>query len=111
MPYIHTQTTVPLSPQVREELTGDLGQAVRALGKSEDWLMLRFEEKARYQYAELLREMFEKGLRITFGSDSHGAYNDNRMGTGRGDLLIEKYLLAAGFKDGDFYTLQDRDLW
>ena len=31
MPYIHTQTTVPLSPRVREELTGDLGQAVRIL--------------------------------------------------------------------------------
>ena len=44
MPYIHTQTTVPLSPRVREELTGDLGQAVRILGKSENWLMLRFEE-------------------------------------------------------------------
>ena len=44
MPYIHTQTTVPLSPRVREELTGDLGQAVKILGKSEEWLMLRFDE-------------------------------------------------------------------
>ena len=44
MPYIHTQTTVPLSPRVREELTGDLGKAVQVLGKSENWLMLRFEE-------------------------------------------------------------------
>ena len=74
-------------------------------------VMLLFSEKERYRYAEFLREMFEAGLRITFGSDSHKAYNDNRMGTGRGDLLIEKYLLAAGFKDGDFYTLQDKDLW
>ena len=74
-------------------------------------VLLKFEEKARYQYAEFLREMFESGLRITYGSDSHKAYNDNRMGTGRGDLFIEKYLSAAGFKDGDFYTLQDSDLW
>lgn len=74
-------------------------------------VLLKFEEKARYQYAEYLREMFEAGLRITYGSDSHKAYNDNRMGTGRGDLFIEKYLTAAGFKDGDFYTLQDSDLW
>ena len=74
-------------------------------------VLLKFEEKARYQYAELLREFFEAGLRITFGSDSHNAYNDNRMGTGRGDLFIEKYLLAAGFKTGDFYTLQESDLW
>ena len=69
------------------------------------------EERARYQYAELLREFFEAGLRITFGSDSHNAYNDNRKGTGRGDIEIEKYLLSAGFKAGDFYTLQESDLW
>ncbi len=74
-------------------------------------VLLKFEEKARYQYAELLRSFFESGLRITFGSDSHKAYNDNRMGTGRGDIEIEKYLIAAGFKDGDFYTLADSDLW
>ncbi len=74
-------------------------------------VLLKFEERARYQYAELLREFFESGLRITFGSDSHNAYNDNRKGTGRGDIEIEKYLLAAGFKAGDFYTLQECDLW
>ena len=74
-------------------------------------VMLLFEERERYQYAEYLREMLESGIRITFGSDSHKAYNDNRKGTGRGDIEIEKYLLAAGFKDGDFYTLRDEDLW
>ena len=74
-------------------------------------VMLLFEERERYQYAEYLREMLESGIRITFGSDSHKAYNDNRKGTGRGDIEIEKYLLAAGFKPGDFYTLQQSDLW
>ena len=99
---------------IPRSMNEELAAALKENGKCVECntgVMLRFEEKARYQYAELLREMFEKGLRITFGSDSHGAYNDNRMGTGRGDLLIEKYLLAAGFKDGDFYTLQDIDLW
>ena len=74
-------------------------------------MLIRPSERARHQYAEFLREAFESGLRITFGSDSHSVYNDNRMGGPRGDLAIEKYLLAAGFKDGDFYTLQDSDLW
>lgn len=68
-------------------------------------------EKARHQYAEFLREMFEAGLRITFGSDSHKVYNDDRRGGPHGDLAIEKYLSAAGFKDGDFYTLQEEDLY
>ena len=52
-----------------------------------------------------------EGLRITFGSDSHKVYNDDRFGGVRGDLAIGKYLSAAGFKDGDFYTLRDEDLW
>jgi len=38
-------------------------------------------------------------------------YNDDRFGGSRGDLAIETYLTDAGFKDGDFYTLQDKDLW
>ncbi len=44
MPYIHTQASIPLSREVREQLTGDLGRAAELLGKSENWLMLRFEE-------------------------------------------------------------------
>ena len=61
-------------------------------------------EKFRYQYAEFLREYFERGIRITVGSDSHNSYRDH-------SAEIEKYLAAAGFKDGDFYNLSDSDLW
>ncbi len=92
----------------------ELGAALLENGKCVECntsMLARPTEKARYQYAEFLRELFEMGLRITFGSDSHKAYNDDRLGGLRGDLAIEKYLLAAGFKDGDFYTLQDCDLW
>ena len=74
-------------------------------------MLMRPSEKAAYQYAEFLREAFESGLRITFGSDSHKVYNDDRKGGLRGDLAIEPYLRAAGFGNGDFYTLQDSDLW
>ncbi len=44
MPYIHTQVSKSLTDEVRDALTKDLGEAVQALGKSEDWLMLRFED-------------------------------------------------------------------
>ena len=99
---------------IPRSMNGELIAALKESGKCMECntsMLIRPAERARYQYAEFLREAFESGLRITFGSDSHKAYNDNRMGGPRGDLAIEKYLRAAGFKDGDFYTLQESDLW
>lgn len=61
-------------------------------------------EQGRYQYAELLREFYEKGIPITVGTDAHGVYNDPHP-------TAEKYLLAAGFRDGDFSEIAEEDLW
>ena len=61
-------------------------------------------EKFRHQYAEYLREMFEMGIPITYGSDAHHSYEDVRP-------QVEKYLLAAGFADGDFSDLSEKDFW
>lgn len=61
-------------------------------------------EKYRYQYAEFLRELFELGLPITYGSDSHKAYVDQRE-------TVWKYLSAAGFTDGDIVALPDSAFW
>ena len=61
-------------------------------------------EKFRYQYAEFLRELFEMGIPVTYGSDRHKVYEDLREQT-------EKYLSAAGFKEGDFSELKEEDLW
>ena len=61
-------------------------------------------EKFRCQYAEFLRELHEMGIPVTYGSDSHSEYMD-------GHLLAEKYLTAAGFKDGDIVELKEEDLW
>lgn len=69
-----------------------------------------FSEKFKHQYAEYMREMFEYGLRVTYGSDCHGknegepTYEDYRG-------ICDPYLAAAGFKDGDFYDLTEKDLW
>ena len=52
-------------------------------------------EKFRNQYAEYIREMFEMGIPVTYGSDSHGDdYGD-------ACLTVEKYLEKVGFKEGD----------
>lgn len=61
-------------------------------------------EKFRHQYAEFLRELFEMGIPITYGSDSHHDYDDLRP-------KVEEYLSAAGFADGDFSDLSEKDLW
>lgn len=61
-------------------------------------------EKYRHQYAEFLRELFEMGVPITYGSDAHKTYNDYRP-------LVESYLSAAGFVDGDFSDLSEKDFW
>lgn len=61
-------------------------------------------EKYKRQYAEFLRELFEIGIPLTFGSDSHHVY---------GEVIeeAEKILAAAGFKEGDIAGVKDCDLW
>lgn len=61
-------------------------------------------ERFRQQYAEFLRELFEMGIPVTYGSDAHNSYGDARANT-------EKYLSFAGFKDGDISELAEKDLW
>lgn len=61
-------------------------------------------EKFRHQYAEFLRELFEMGIPVTFGSDSHFEYVGYH-------LKVEDYLIAAGFKDGDISELDEKVLW
>ena len=65
-------------------------------------------EKFRIQYAEFLREMFEMGIKITYGSDCHGG-RDGIYGDAR--PAVEKYLSKAGFCDGDISELAEKDLW
>ena len=61
-------------------------------------------ERFRRQYAEFLRELFEMGIPITYGSDSHNQYAPAHVAT-------EKHLLLAGFADGDLSDLDENILW
>ena len=61
-------------------------------------------DKFRRQYAEFLRELFEMGIPVTYGSDSHDGYADYRP-------AVEKYLTLAGFEDGDISELSESCLW
>jgi histidinol phosphatase-like PHP family hydrolase len=61
-------------------------------------------EKFRHQYAEFIRALFENGIPVTYGSDAHNEYKNVH-------LVVEKYLISAGFKDGDFSEIADEHLW
>ena len=61
-------------------------------------------EKFRHQYAEYMREMFEMGIPVIYGSDAHNTYTDNFR-------RVEPYLVAAGFRDGDVCEIAEKDLW
>ena len=56
------------------------------------------------QYLEFIRELFEMGIPVTFGSDSHKDYAPRH-------LDVEKLLSSVGFKPGDFSELTEEDLW
>lgn len=47
MPFINTKTTAVISEQKEAILKQKFGRALTALGKSEGWLMLNFEDECR----------------------------------------------------------------
>ena len=61
-------------------------------------------EKFVRQYADFLREAFEMGIPVTYGSDSHVNYGDSRQ-------RVEDALAASGFADGDISEIAEKDLW
>ena len=65
----------------------------------------RTSEKFRKQYAEFLRELFEMGIPMTYGSDSHNRYYTDKL------IEVEKLLQYAGFVKGDFSDIRDEDFW
>lgn len=61
-------------------------------------------ERFRHQYAEFLRLLFETGIPITYGSDTHSVYAN-------GHEAAAPYLEKAGFVDGEIGGIAEKDLW
>jgi len=94
---------------IPRSMNEDLAAALKENGKyvecnSHFFYTSNATEKFRRQYAEFLRELFEKGIPVTYGSDSHANYCDLRE-------TVEKYLTEVGFKDGDITEIAEKDLW
>ena len=47
MPFIHTMTNLPIPEETEKRLKAAYGEAAALIGKSENWLMLRFEDSCR----------------------------------------------------------------
>ena len=71
---------------------------------SQFFSVTKTSELFRHQYAEFLRELFELGIPVTYGSDAHKEYTDLRP-------TVEPYLAEAGFREGDIRELSEADLW
>ena len=87
----------------------ELAAALKENGKyvecnSKLFISPKSSEKFRHQYAEFLRELFEKGIPVTYGSDNHNEYLPKHID-------VEKYLLEAGFADGDIVEPDESVFW
>ena len=94
---------------IPKSMNRDIAALLKANGKYAEcnsgmFFSAHATEKFKHQYAEFLREWFECGISITYGSDSHKKYAPNH-------LEVEKYLIAAGFKDGDISEIAEEKLW
>ena len=50
MPFIHTKTSCPISREQEAQLAKEMGKAVTLLHKSQQWLMLQFEDNCRMYF-------------------------------------------------------------
>ncbi len=50
MPFIQTKVNRPISQEQEKLLAREMGKAIELLGKSEEWLMLQFEDCCRLYF-------------------------------------------------------------
>ena len=50
MPYIKTSTNINIDDIKLSNIKSEMGEAIRLMGKSEDWLMLEFNDNAKMYF-------------------------------------------------------------
>ena len=76
LPYISTRTNVKLSNDQCESIKTKLGKAIELLpGKSENWLMLSFEDESNLYFKGKNDKPFVVDVKL-FGKASKDAYNN-----------------------------------
>ena len=76
MPYIHTRTSVSVSPEQEKTIKSKLGQAITNLGKGEAWLMVEVEDNCRLWFRGDNSEGIAYVEISLFGKASADQYDD-----------------------------------
>ena len=74
MPFINTRTTKTITEDKELSIKTGLGEAIRALGKSEGWLMLNFEDNCRMYFKGQKGDMAMVEVSL-FGSATNSQYD------------------------------------
>ena len=106
MPFIHTRVNRPISQEQEKELTQQLGRAVSLLGKSENWLMLQFEDNCRLYFKGDSRMPLAFVNVKLYGGAGRDAY---QAMTGRVTEILEEVLSIPA--DGVYVEYEETDHW
>lgn len=75
MPYINTKTNVELTKGIEESIAQKFGKAIELIpGKSEEWLMLSFEDRSSLYFKGQSDEPMAYVEVKVFGSSAEDAY-------------------------------------
>lgn len=93
MPFINTKTNVEITKQAETNIKTRLGQAVAALGKSESYLMVAFEDKQRLYFKGQDTPAAFVEVRL-FGKASRSGYD--KMTRQVTDIISQETGVSAG---------------
>lgn len=106
MPFIHTRTNRPISQEAEKTLAKEYGKAAALLGKSENWLMLQFEDNCRmYFKGDSRKPLAFVNIKLYGGAGRDAYENMTRRVT---DLLGEVLSIPA---DGVYVEYEETDHW
>ena len=106
MPFIHTRVNRPITPEQESNLARQYGQAVSLLGKSENWLMLQFEDNCRlYFKGDSTKALAFVNVKL-YGSAGREAYA--RMTARVTEILGEALSIPA---DGIYVEYEETEHW
>lgn len=106
MPFIHTRVNRPISQEEEKAMAKKIGQAVVSLGKSENWLMLQFEDNCRMYFKGDCRKPLAFVSVKLYGKSGKDAY---QQFTGEMTRLLGDVLSIPA--DGVYVEYEETDHW
>ena len=105
MPYIRTSTNIKIEDEKLNNIKTKYGEAIRLMGKSEDWLMLEFNDNAKMYFKGNNSPMVfidVKVLGSVNNSDEMTAKLSEIIGEELGIPSSQIYIAYQGYSDWGF---------